>query len=85
MPGAGDRADRRDRARARRLARHGVNERRPERPGTLYNTLLYHAPDGELALHHRKLVPTNHERLVWGLGDGGGLARSRRGSAASAG
>jgi nitrilase len=41
--------------------------------GTLYNALLYHAPDGSLALHHRKLVPTNHERLVWGQGDGGGL------------
>jgi nitrilase len=51
----------------------GVNERDPERPGTLYNTLLYHAPDGRLALRHRKLVPTNHERLVWGQGDGGGL------------
>jgi nitrilase len=41
--------------------------------GTLYNSLLYHAPDGSLALHHRKLVPTNHERLVWGQGDGRGL------------
>jgi nitrilase len=51
----------------------GVNERDPERPGTLYNTLLYHSPDGRLALRHRKLVPTNHERLVWGQGDGGGL------------
>jgi nitrilase len=51
----------------------GVTERDPERPGTLYNTLLYHAPDGTLALKHRKLVPTNHERLVWGQGDGGGL------------
>jgi nitrilase len=51
----------------------GVNERDPERPGTLYNALLYHAPDGRLALHHRKLVPTNHERLIWGQGDGGGL------------
>ena len=51
----------------------GVNERDPERPGTLYNALLYHGPDGRLALHHRKLVPTNHERLVWGQGDGGGL------------
>jgi nitrilase len=51
----------------------GVTEIDPERPGTLYNTLLYHAPDGRLALRHRKLVPTNHERLVWGQGDGGGL------------
>jgi nitrilase len=51
----------------------GVNEVEPERPGTIYNALLYHAPDGSLALHHRKLVPTNHERLVWGQGDGRGL------------
>ena len=51
----------------------GVTERDPARPGTLYNSLLYHGPDGELALRHRKLVPTNHERLVWGPGDGGGL------------
>jgi nitrilase len=42
--------------------------------GTLYNTLLVFSHDGELALRHRKLMPTNHERLVWGLGDGGGLA-----------
>jgi nitrilase len=51
----------------------GVNERDPGNPGTLYNALLYHSPEGELAVHHRKLVPTNHERLVWGQGDGGGL------------
>src|SRR6478752_10443954 len=51
----------------------GVNEVEPERPGTIYNSLLYHSPSGELALHHRKLVPTNHERLVWGQGDGRGL------------
>jgi nitrilase len=51
----------------------GVNEVDPARAGTLYNALLYHAPDGSLALHHRKLVPTNHERLVWGQGDGAGL------------
>jgi nitrilase len=51
----------------------GVNEVEPERPGTIYNSLLYHSPAGELVLHHRKLVPTNHERLVWGQGDGRGL------------
>jgi nitrilase len=49
----------------------GVNERSG---GTLYNTLLVFTPDGELALRHRKLMPTNHERMVWGLGDGDGLA-----------
>jgi nitrilase len=48
----------------------GVNEL--ER-GTLYNSLLIYSPAGKLALHHRKLVPTNHERLVWGQGDGRGL------------
>jgi nitrilase len=51
----------------------GINEVDPERPSTLYNTLLYHGPDGTLVSRHRKLVPTNHERLVWGQGDGGGL------------
>jgi nitrilase len=48
----------------------GVNEL--ER-GTIYNALLVYSPAGELTLHHRKLMPTNHERLVWGLGDGKGL------------
>lgn len=51
----------------------GVNELDPARNGTVYNALLHHAPDGSLALKHRKLVPTNHERMVWGQGDGGGL------------
>jgi nitrilase len=51
----------------------GINEVDPSRPSTLFNSLLYHAPDGTLALVHRKLVPTNHERLVWGRGDGQGL------------
>ena len=41
--------------------------------GTLYNTLLVFDADGQLVLRHRKLMPTNHERLVWGLGDGRGL------------
>jgi nitrilase len=51
----------------------GVNEVDEARPGTIYNALFFHSPEGELALHHRKLVPTNHERLVWGQGDGRGL------------
>lgn len=42
--------------------------------GTLYNSLLTYGPDGELLNHHRKLVPTYTERLVWGNGDADGLS-----------
>ena len=41
--------------------------------GTLYNTLLTIGPEGQLLNHHRKLVPTYTERLVWGPGDADGL------------
>jgi nitrilase len=50
----------------------GVNERESERPGTLYNTLVYLGPSGLLA-RHRKLMPTQHERLFHGIGAGDDL------------
>lgn len=41
--------------------------------GTLYNTAVLIGPDGALLNRHRKLMPTNPERMVWGLGDASGL------------
>jgi len=41
--------------------------------GTLYNSLLTFSNEGKLVNHHRKLVPTFTERLVWGQGDADGL------------
>jgi nitrilase len=52
----------------------GVNERdgRFSR-SSIYSTLVIIGPDGEVLLRHRKLVPTNPERMVWAPGDGVGL------------
>jgi nitrilase len=53
----------------------GVTERVERGPGkgTLYNTLLTFGPASEILNHHRKLVPTYTERLVWGTGDAAGV------------
>src|SRR6201997_2664143 len=49
----------------------GVNERDH---GSLYNTQLIFDADGRLVLKRRKITPTFHERMIWGQGDGAGLA-----------
>jgi len=52
----------------------GVQERDGEfSRGSLYNTMVIIGPDGTLLNRHRKLMPTNPERMVWGQGDGSGL------------
>jgi nitrilase len=48
----------------------GVNERDG---GTLYNTQLLFDADGTLIQRRRKILPTYHERMIWGQGDGSGL------------
>jgi nitrilase len=40
---------------------------------TLYNTVVVIGPDGTILNRHRKLMPTNPERMVWGMGDASGL------------
>ena len=40
---------------------------------TIFNSCAIIDVDGRLANNHRKLMPTNPERMVWGFGDGSGL------------
>jgi nitrilase len=52
----------------------GMNEIDSRFSGTtLFNTLVIIGPDGTLLNRHRKLMPTNPERMVWGMGDASGL------------
>lgn len=52
----------------------GINERDGTiGRSTLYNSVVVIGADGEILNHHRKMMPTNPERMVWGFGDASGL------------
>lgn len=52
----------------------GFQEINAEASGaTLYCAYALIGPDGEILNRHRKLIPTNPERMVWGWGDARGL------------
>jgi len=52
----------------------GLNEIDSEFSGsTLFNTVVTIGHDGSILNRHRKLMPTNPERMVWGFGDASGL------------
>ena len=52
----------------------GIEERDSKlSQSTLYNTVITIGADGTLLNKHRKLMPTNPERMVWGFGDASGL------------
>lgn len=53
----------------------GVNEKvsKGVGNGTIYNSLLTFSSEGQLVNHHRKLMPTFTEKMLYGQGDGHGL------------
>jgi len=52
----------------------GLNERASEMSaGTLYNTAVTIDATGDILNVHRKVMPTNAERMVWGFGDARGI------------
>jgi nitrilase len=52
----------------------GINEIDSQFSGTtLFNTVVMIGPQGTILNRHRKLMPTNPERMVWGMGDASGL------------
>ena len=52
----------------------GISEIDSEFSGTtLFNTVVVIGPEGEILNRHRKLMPTNPERMTWGPGDASGL------------
>ncbi|MDP4548674.1 carbon-nitrogen hydrolase family protein [Marinobacter sp. MDS2] len=52
----------------------GIEERDEDTSrSTIYNSVLTISPEGTVQNCHRKLMPTNPERMVWGFGDASGL------------
>lgn len=51
----------------------GLSEKARYSSGTLFNSNVLIGSDGEVLVHHRKLMPTFFEKLTWSPGDGYGL------------
>ena len=51
----------------------GFNERSEASVGSIWNSNALIGADGTILNHHRKIVPTFYEKLVWANGDGAGL------------
>jgi aliphatic nitrilase len=63
-------------AAARRYTVHvslGFTEGTEASVGGLWNSNVLIGPDGKVLNHHRKLVPTFYEKLIWANGDARGL------------
>lgn len=51
----------------------GISEKVHYSSACLFNSNIIIGPDGEIMVHHRKLMPTFFEKLTWSPGDGYGL------------
>ncbi|MDP6065083.1 MAG: carbon-nitrogen hydrolase family protein [SAR202 cluster bacterium] len=51
----------------------GFNEGTDASVGNIWNSNVLIGDDGAILNHHRKIVPTFYEKLVWARGDGAGL------------
>lgn len=51
----------------------GINEGTKTSVGCIWNANLLIGDDGSILNHHRKLVPTFFEKMIWANGDGAGL------------
>ncbi|KAK4953498.1 hypothetical protein LTR66_013637 [Elasticomyces elasticus] len=55
------------------LVNIGFSEKARHSSATLYNSNMLIGDNGEVLVHHRKLMPTFFEKLTWSPGDGHGL------------
>lgn len=51
----------------------GFNERSRSSIGCLWNSYVLISDEGKILAHHKKLMPTFFEKLIWSHGDGYGL------------
>lgn len=51
----------------------GFNEKSRVSVGCLWNSYVIIGDDGSIMAHHRKIMPTFCEKLIWSHGDGNGL------------
>ncbi len=51
----------------------GFSESTEASVGCIWNSIVLIGSDGAILNHHRKLVPTFYEKMVWASGDGHGL------------
>lgn len=55
----------------------GISEKSHSSVGCIWNSNILFDDKGQILNHHRKLMPTFYEKLVWAPGDGAGLKVSK--------